>query len=203
MNPKITHLISTSLFLFIQLTLLGQVRVTFGYAESEELLDYFQLEGIEYIKLSFTSSELANKTYQMSVKEIWDGEIKREGDIINSRMMPFLPKTNVGDTVLNIRIISKLTADNKLRMDFHFPTHSTQRYFEATSSNIYSLRSVMDVRVKEFEEKFYVLAYMLPAQQGNIQYYCAVANSGKEVETWGKEFGIKHYLVFEMKFESL
>ena len=29
----------------------------------------------------------------------------------------------------------------------------------------------------------------------------AVDNSGKNIDTWGKEFGIKHYLVFEMKFE--
>jgi len=34
-----------------------------------------------------------------------------------------------------------------------------------------------------------------------VSKWCAVENSGKETENWGKEFGIKHYLVFEMIFE--
>ena len=140
------------------------------------------------------------------MKEIWDGEIKMESDVIDSRRMPF-EKTLV-DTILNVRIISKLTNEDKLRMDFYFPGFSTQRNFDATSSNIYSLRSAIATETIEIGKKSYLLVYMLPYETviegvGTIRQYCAVESSGKEIEAWGKEFGIKHYLVFEIKFDTL
>ena len=92
-------------------------------------------------------------------------------------------------------------------MDFHFPTHSTRRSFEAISSNAYSLRYAVGSKTVEIGKKFYLLVYMLPYETkiegGIMQQYCAVSDSGKEIGTWGKEFGIKHYLVFEMMFDSL
>ena len=204
MKTKVIHSV-TAMFFFI-IPLCGQVKVAYEHVESQELIDFFRLEGIQYIKLSFTGNELKDKTYQMSVKEIWDGEIKMESDIIDSRRMPF--EKTLGDTILNIRIISKLTSENKLRMDFHFPGFSTQRNFDATSSNIYSLRSAMETDTIEIGKKSYLLVYMLPYETeienvGIMQQYCAVENSGKEIETWGKEFGIKHYLIFEIKFDTL
>lgn len=53
----------------------------------------------------------------------------------------------------------------------------------------------------EYGKKFYLLAYILPYENEGTKYWCAVENSGKDIENWGKEFGIKHYLVFEMIFE--
>ena len=208
MKTKVIHLMAVLFFLFNSFTAWGQVKVAYDYAESQELMDYFHLERIEYLKLSFSGKELTNKTYHMSVKEIWDGEIKRERDIVNSRNLPYEQHKTVGDTIFNVRIISKLTADNKLKMDFHFPSFSTGKSFEATSSNIYSLRAVVEKKPIEIGENFYIMVYMLPYEVkiegvGTMQQYCAVEDSGKEIETWGKEFGIKHYLVFEMKFESL
>jgi len=207
MKIKSIFLVATMLFFIIPFTLSGQVKVTFEQIESQELNDFFRLEGIQYIKLSFTGNELKNKTYQMSVKEIWDGEIKMESPIVISSAMPDNYKT-VGDTILSIRIISKLTMDNKLYMDFYFPSFGTSRSFDATPSNIYSLRSAIGTDTIEIGKEFYLLVYMLPYEKeiGNgsiMRQYCAVEDSGKEIETWGKEFGIKHYLVFKMKFDSL
>ena len=206
MKFKTVFSATTVLFLFISFTSFGQVKVTYDHVENQELADYFTLEGIHYIKFSFTDKELENKTYQFSVKEIWDGEIKKESVIVNSRA--------IGDTILNIRVIAKFAEDNKLRMDFHFPTHVTQRSFEATSStfkgltNNYVLRSVLDSKTVETGKKFYLFVNMLPYEVniegvGIMQKYCAVIDSGKEIDTWGREFGIKHYLVFEMIFNSL
>jgi hypothetical protein len=52
-----------------------------------------------------------------------------------------------------------------------------------------------------FDEKFYLLAYILPYEKDGTKYWCAVESSGKDIENWGKEFNIEHYLVFEMLFE--
>jgi len=51
------------LFFFMPLTLPGQVKVTYEQVESKELMDFFRLEGIQYMKLRFTGKELKGKTY--------------------------------------------------------------------------------------------------------------------------------------------
>jgi len=94
-------------------------------------------------------------------------------------------------------------------MDFIFPGFSMQRSFDAApSKHLYSLRPVFGLNTEEteffeFDKKFYLLVYMLPYEVGTSGQYCTVTNSGEDIENWGKEFGIKHYLVFEMIFESL
>ena len=44
------------------------------------------------------------------------------------------------------------------------------------------------------------LPNILPYEKDGFKYFCAVDNSGIDVENWGKEFGIEHYIIFEMKF---
>ena len=171
-------------------------------SENTEIQDLLEFEGIQYLKLSFESSELADKSYKLSVKEIWDGKIKNEEEVINSAKFPFEQFKKVNDTVLNIRIISK-RINNKLKMTFKLPRFSISKEFDAIESDGYSLRTVAGLMNEKIEigKKFYLLAYMLPYEKGTYKYYCAVESSGKFIENWGKEFGIKHYLVFEMMFQ--
>ena len=207
-RENVIYSITALIFLFLPFTLWGQVKVANIKVENRELFDFFHFEGIQYQKLSFTGKDLANKTYQLSVKEIWDGEITKDSIIFNSGTLfegmglPDYFKT-VGDTILTIRVISKLTEENKLKMEFNFPRFSSQKIFDAIPSNDYSLRYAAGTETVEFGKNFYVLVYMLPYEKDNIKYWCAVEVSGKKIETWGKEFGIKHYLTFEMKFEPL
>ena len=204
MKTSIILSITVLIFLFSPLTLQGQVRVVPEKVETRELSDFFAFENIQYQKVKFVGKKLKDKTYQLSVKEIWDGKITKDSVIFNSRTlfdgMPERFKT-VGNTSLTMRVISKLTEENKLKMEFHFPGFSIVRNFNAISSTSYSLRYAISTDTVDFGKNFYVLVYMLPYEKDNMKYYCAVERSGKEIENWGKEFGIKHYLVFEMKFE--
>jgi len=172
-------------------------------SDNSEIRDILQFEGIEYMKLSFHGKELADKGFHLTVKEIWDGKIKSDSTITNSKNIPVEQFQKINDTVFNFKIISKLTAENKLKMTFKFPRFSTTRKFDAIKSEDYSLRNVAEVSASEIKygEKFYLLAYILPYEKGGYKYWCAVESSGKDIENWGKEFGIKHYLVFEMIFE--
>lgn len=187
--------------MFVPISLWGQVRVNFEEVKNQELLDFFGFENIQFLKINFTSKDLKNKTYQLSVKEIWDGVIKEESTIVDSREIPLEQLKIVGDTILRMRVISKLTDKNKLKMEFKFPNFSITKSFDAISSDDYSLRNVIKTGKAEFGKKFYLLVYMLPYEKDETKYYCAVEGSGKEIETWGKAFDIKHYLVFEIKFE--
>lgn len=172
-------------------------------SDNSEIRDILQFEGIEYMKLSFKGKELANKGFHLTVKEIWDGKIKSDSTITNSRTIPVEQFQKINDTVFNFRIISKLTPENQLKMTFKFPRFSTTRSFDAVKSKDYRLRNVAEVSANEIKygEKFYLLAYILPYEKDGYKYWCAVESSGKDIESWGKEFGIKHYLVFEMIFE--
>jgi hypothetical protein len=200
----IITLVLTSTLSFSQTEKKGDIIMTSNYAsKNSEIRDILKFEGIEYLQLSFKGSELADKSYHLTVKEIWDGQITSDSTIINSKTIPFEQFQQINDTVFNLKIISKLTYDNKLKMTFKLPRFSVNRKFDAIQSDDYSLRNVAETSGTEIKygEKFYLLAYILPYEKDGSKYWCAVESSGKNIEDWGSEFGIKHYLVFEMIFE--
>ena len=172
-------------------------------SENSEIRDLLQFEGIEYMKVSFSGKDLANKSYHLSVKEIWNGEVKSDSTIINSAKIPYEQFQKVNDTIFKFKLISKLTNENKLKINFKFPSFSTTREFNAIKSDDYSLRNVAEASAIDinYNERFYLFAYILPYEKDGAKYWCAVESSGKDIEKWGKEFGIEHYLVFEMLFE--
>ena len=172
-------------------------------SENSEIRDILQFEGIDYFKLSFTGNELADKSYHLSVKEIWNGEIRSDSTIVNSAKIGIKQFEKINDTILKIKVLSKFTYDKNLKMTFKFPNFSITRKFDAVDTEDYSLRNVAEGSGTEIKygEKFYLLAYILPYEKDGYQYYCAVESSGKDIENWGKDFGIEHYLVFEMIFE--
>ena len=203
-NSNVSKAITVLLLLLIPYISWGQIKVISEEIKNQELLDFFRFEGYQYEKLSFSSKELKGKTFRLSVKEIWDGEITKDSTVIESRnTFPdgFEFIITIEDTIFTMRTISKLTEDCKLKMQFRIPSATITRNFDAISSTEYSLRKAIKKETVEFGEEFYALVYMLPYEKDNIKQYCAVEASGKEILTWGKEFGIKHYLVFEMIFQ--
>ena len=182
----------------------SEITMTSQYSsENSEIKDILQFEGIAYLKLSFTGKELADKRYHLTVKEIWDGEIKSDSTIMNSAKIGIEQFEKINDTILTLKIISKLTTDSVLKMTFKFPRFSVTRRFAAINSTDYSLRNVAQVNNTQIKygEKFYLLAYILPYEKDGAKYWCAVESSGEKIEAWSKDFGIQHYLVFEMIFE--
>lgn len=173
-------------------------------SENSEIRDILQFEGIEYLKLKFIGKDLKNKSFHLTVKEIWDGKIVRDTTVFNSKTIGIKDFETVNDTVLSLKVISKRTSDNKLKMTFKFPRFSVSREFDATDSDDYSLRNIAEESKMEigYDKKFYLLAYILPYERADeSKSWCEVGISGKEIENWGKKFGIKHYLLFEMEFE--
>jgi len=172
-----------------------------SYSENTEITDILKFEGIQYVNLKFSSDQLFDKSYCITVKEIWNGKLKDENTIVNSNDFPVENLKTIKDSILNFRVIAKRTDDNKLKMTFNFPVMSTTQIFDAINSDSYSLRVIAHQNEYNFGEKFYLMTYMLPYEKDNFQYYCAVEQSGKDILTWGKEYGIKHYLIFEMEIK--
>lgn len=181
------------------------LRMISNYAsEKSEIRDILQFEGIDYYKVKFIDSGLSDKSYHLTVKEIWDGKIVSDSTLVNSKELPYQQDRHINDTILNIHVVSKYSNDNTLKIMFNFPRFSIEREFKATENKDYSLRNLADETMLklEYNKRFYWLAYILPYErEDGSKSWCDVASDGADIENWGEKFGIKHYLLFEMKFE--
>lgn len=167
--------------------------------ESQELQDLLYFEKTDLYNVKFIGTNLAKKDYVLICKEMWDGALKRTDTILNSAEFTETPK-HQSDT-LSFKVFAKRTGDPKLRLWFRFPGFGIERAYDAINSDDYSLRDVGTSQSIEYGKDFYAFAYILPYEKDGLKFWCAVDNSGKDVQNWGKEFGIKHYLIIEMKFE--
>lgn len=173
-------------------------------SDNYELLDILDFEGIDYMKINFTGIDLKGKAYKITVKEIWNGKVKSESIVVDSENLGVPQFAKLKKEEFKMRILAKHTDNNTLKMKFKFPRFSTNKEFKAIKSNDYSLRNIADESNLEikYNEPFYLLAYILPYErEDGSKSWCEVGTAGKDLENWGKKFGIKHYLLFEMKFE--
>ena len=208
MNKTITTIITGVLFTTIcfgQMSSSKEINMTSEYlSENKDISDLMFFQGIEFYKLKFEGVHLKGATFKLTAKEIWDGKIGKETIVTNSAEIDIPGFEQIQDTVFAMKIISELTPDNDLKMSFNFPRYGRDMKFKATKSEDYSLRNIPESTGDPIvmNEAFYLFAYILPYEKDGAKYWCAVEGSGKEIEQWGKEFGIKHYLLFEMTFES-
>lgn len=102
---------------------------------------------------------------------------------------------------MKFRIIAKKFTDDKLKVFFKFDKFGNERFYNATNSLDYSLRDVVRQMKIGAGKSFPAFAYILPYEHNGLKMWCAVDSSGKDVDSWGEEFGIKHYLIFDVLFE--
>lgn len=189
---------------FSQSNAKNEIKMVSEYAsKNPEIRDILQFEGIEYLKLKFSGTDLKNKSYHLTVKEIWDGKLISESTVFNSKEIGIEQFQVINDTVLSFKVIAKKTSKNKLKMTFRFPQFGITKEYDAIDSNDYSLRNIVEESKMKIDtnQKIYLLAYILPYErEDGTKSWCDVGTSGGDLEKWGEKFGIKHYLVFEMTF---
>jgi hypothetical protein len=167
---------------------------------NEELFDLMRFEGVDYYKTKFEGTSLKEKFYSITVKEIWKGKIKNIDTLINSA--EGFPGRLTGD-ILTFRVAAKKSGARKLKVNFFFDRFSLQREYKCVNSDDYSLRDIGARLPVEAEKPFYAFAYILPSKhKDGSSSWCEVDSSGKDIENWGKEFGIEHYLLIEMNFTA-
>lgn len=172
-------------------------------SDNTEINDILSFEGIDYMKVNFSGNELKEKSYHITVKEIWNGKVVRDTIVLDSKNLGIKQFETINDSILSLKIIARHT-DNNLRVKFKFPRFSVTKDYVATGSEDYSLRNLADESNLEigYNEKFHFLAYILPYErEDGSKSWCDVGTSGDSIEKWGEKFGIEHYLLFEMKFE--
>lgn len=199
-----TLLFLSTCTLFAQMPRSNSITMSSEYlSENKDISDLMFFEGVEFYKIKFTGEDLIGSTFKLTAKEIWNGKLKNETVVTNSATIDIPGLEKLKDSIFNFKVISKLTGDNKLKMSFKFPRYGRTMEFDAIKSDDYSLRNVAETFNEDITKgkKFYLMAYILPYENEGAKYWCAVENSGKDIENWGTKFGIKHYLVFEMCFD--
>jgi len=194
-------LLSTSVLMYGQTkSSTADIKMISDYgSKDQELTRILKFQNIDYYNVKFTGQKLKGKYFSMYCKEIWDGEVRKIDTLINSKANSSVGQ--IKEDTLTLTALGRRVED-KLKLSFRFPMMGLNRKYDAIISDDYSLRDIgIDIKIK-INESFPAFTYILPHIEGDWLNYCGVANSGGNVTEWGKKFKIKHYLVFEMKFED-
>ncbi|KOS07671.1 hypothetical protein AM493_17690 [Flavobacterium akiainvivens] len=167
------------------------------YSENNEIMDLMRFENINYFKTLFKGDSLKNKKFTITAKQFWKGKLSKTDTLLNTSIFEYVG-VNKTDS-LPLRVISKTQGKN-IEVKFIFDRFEVPHTFKGLKTSDYSLRDFGTDLPIEPNKPFYAFAYILPYEKDGGKYWCAVESSGKDIETWGKEFGIKHYILFEMNF---
>ncbi|RZK26746.1 MAG: hypothetical protein EOO43_01900 [Flavobacterium sp.] len=183
----------------------GALTMTSTYGtDNKELLDLLRFEGVDLYQIKFSGTELKGKSYKISVKEFWGGKLKSEQKVFDTKDLLDAGLDKINDTSLNMKVIAKMTLQSKIKISFISDRFSNTKEYKAIKSNDYSLRNLADESKLPigYGENFYLMAMILPYErEDGSKSWCEVGSNGKDIENWGKKYGVKHYLLFEMKFE--
>ena len=188
-------LITLPLIVFSQSEIGSKIKWKTTITSNKELHDILFFEGIDNYYHQLVGEDLKGKHIYIIAKELWEGKITKIDTVFNTFKNNFPP---IQSDTLRFKTVSKKFTQDKLKIFFRFDKFGGERFYDATNSLEYDLTPIASHLNIEIGKPFPALAYILPYEVNGLKKYCAVGNSGKDVETWGKEFGIKHYIIFEM-----
>lgn len=170
-----------------------------GSFANEELRNLLNFMEFDYYRIAISGSGLKGKNYRIVSKEIWNGKVKKTDTVFNSKDNAVF---KVASDTLSFSVFAGKTDEKNLKVRFSFERFGLVRNYKSTASKDYSLRDFGSHQVIEAGKPFYAFAYILPTEhEDGSKSWCEVEADGNDVEDWGKKFGIKHYLLFEMCFD--
>ncbi|RYD87855.1 MAG: hypothetical protein EOP54_28140 [Sphingobacteriales bacterium] len=168
------------------------------YSDNNEIMDLMRFENIDYFKTLFKGDSLKNKKFTITAKQFWKGKLSKVDTLLNTSIFEYIG-INKTDSI-PLRVISRINGKD-IEIKFIFDRFEVSHTFKGLKTKDYSLRDFGTSLPIEPNKPFYAFAYILPHEnEDGSKQWCAVESSGKDIETWGKEFGIKHYILFEMNF---
>lgn len=192
-------------FIVLAVTATTQAQITKGdtltMSVSFPELDMYRLlnfQDINYYKIKITGKNLKDKKYYMVSKEFTDGKLSKTDTLFNTAKQTYI-RAMESDT-LSFFIMSQQNIEKDIKLQLGFDGYSNIKKFKNLSTSDYELMNVGSLFTMQIGKPFYAFAYIQPYINGSTQYYCAPAKSGKDIEKWGKEFNIPHYILFEMNF---
>jgi hypothetical protein len=170
--------------------------------KSEELLDFYRFEGIDYIKIKAKGKSLADKNILIISREYWNKKVTKVDTCLNTSKMGMKAGTNE----LSISVMSKREDKDSIKFVFFFPRFYATKFFKALKGGNYSLRDPFNGKEQSYsaKEQIMLLVHSLPYQdpkQPGFSSYCELSSKGVPPSQWGEKYGVEHYITFEIQFE--
>ena len=169
---------------------------------NKDIVSLMRFQNITLESLSFESSELIGKSYEVNLKEYKKGKLVKTKNLLDGDKYVEIDSINV-----TLKFISKIENDKMTIFIETARMFSDKMTFdlEKHKGNDYVLKDFQgnkDFTKVSINEEFPILAIITPVELEKGYFsYCEIAQSEIEPEKFGEKFKITHYFVITMKFK--
>lgn len=199
------------LFIFVAIGVNGQtkdsLRITIKYgADDPDLRFYMMSNNHDLFKIGLHNDCKESIKISIICKEIKEGVLIQKDTLTSWKYFPKLVLKSLDS--LNLSVLTSHITKDSLRFNFEFDKGGSISYHASKlNSDLYSLRDAINsdnsqVKLPKGSSTFlvYSLPYVDP-KNPNILYYCELTARGVSPENWYKEYGIKHYIIFDLMLD--
>jgi hypothetical protein len=170
--------------------------------KNKDITSLMRFQNITLESLSFESSELIGKSYEVNLKEYKKGKLVKTKKLLDGEKYIEIDSINV-----TLKFLSKIEND---KMEIFI---ETERMFSDKMTFNLEKHKGNDYVLKDFQgnkdfinvsinQEFPILAIITPVELEKGYFsYCEIAQSEIEPEKFGEKFKIPHYFVITMKFK--
>ena len=203
MKTKILLILSIFAFQFNYSQKTVKMITEYG-SKNDEINNLMLFQNIEAEKISFESSEIIGKFYEINLKEYKKGKLIKTKNLFTLEGIDYL---KIDSTYTSFNFFSKIEDDKMVvfiqsphvssgKMTFKLAKGKGSKY---VLKDFQGLKGFINVPLNE---EFPILTIITPVNQGNgISSYCEVAQSEIAPEKYWEKFKIPHYFVIMAKFK--
>lgn len=179
------------------------VRAVFGSGNTE-LQELMSAIGVEKHHIELNDPHLSGKFFQLTYQEYRNGVAQPEVNLTSRKDLFQLDSSGKMAFDVYARAVDATT----LEAFFRFTRVGQRKQFKAEASQAgqYSFRT--DILAYQHQQakipvgkKFTFLVYTLPHEKDGYFQYCALAQSEVPVKEWYKQFGVKHFVAYQLLIE--
>lgn len=179
-----------------------KMRTEYG-SDNADLQSVLYFENIGLAKIIFSGSDLKNKDFQISVKEIVNGKLTKTEIVFDSKEDEYF---KIKSDKFGFRVLTKTTSENTVKLDFQFNGFSKgKEYRIAANQKEFALKSFLGNKAElsiPLNTNTYILTYMMPyVKKDGSKQYCEVVQAGVNPEDLGAKYGIPVYFLIDIKFQ--
>ncbi|MEJ8803847.1 hypothetical protein [Pontibacter sp. H249] len=174
--------------------------------KSTELRDVLRLQNIDYFSVAFTDTSLRGKHFKIVSKEYRNSKLIATRDHYTETNYPAAFAFNKDSAAFRFNILAHQPKKKQTHFMFQFDRVGLNPKYKSKNTNLYSLRDATGSLGEPVQVPLYtsfpLFVYSLPYVDPNkpdMYQYCALTQDAVPPSEWGKKYGVKHYIVFEMQ----
>ena len=184
-----------------------QLKLTYG-SEISEINALFNLEHVDYFKITSRDTSLKNQYFSFTTKEYWDKNLVKIDTLLRGAGAESI-SYGKNDTSLVFSLMTKAKNNDTIDFSYNLFKYGTLRPYKKMNSDNYSLRDAINSngkfvsvpKNKSFPLLVYSLPYKDPKYPGYL-FYCELTANGVPPEKWGEKYGVEHYIIVELNIKD-